>query len=293
MAPFAVVAPLIGPALDRARSGRRWMIVGIAGRPRPALLPHDRRRRSLSSTPRPSRPGAAEGLRRSPASRWCPARCSSDAELVEANSKLSLSPGSWASSAPAPAALLFKLFGAAVGRSAWPSSRSSSPPSLALRCRPSRSRPSRPRRPRRPSCAAGRAAGRGGHGPHPGHRRLPHPAAGLRLPGDGAPKWQLRRGRRGQRPRVVARLGLAPRVRQVVGRGADAHRRSWWPSSSPASVAIVPGRPAGGLPARRRGAASRPPPGSWPSTRSSSATPPTPTGAAPSPSSRPGSRSSG
>ena len=30
MAPFAVVAPLIGPAIDRAKSGRRWMIVGSA-----------------------------------------------------------------------------------------------------------------------------------------------------------------------------------------------------------------------------------------------------------------------
>jgi hypothetical protein len=30
MAPFAVVAPLIGPAIDRARGGRRWMIVGSA-----------------------------------------------------------------------------------------------------------------------------------------------------------------------------------------------------------------------------------------------------------------------
>ena len=30
MAPFAVVAPLIGPALDRARSGRRWVVIGTA-----------------------------------------------------------------------------------------------------------------------------------------------------------------------------------------------------------------------------------------------------------------------
>src|ERR687897_303045 len=28
MAPFAVVAPLIGPTLDRARGGRRWMVIG-------------------------------------------------------------------------------------------------------------------------------------------------------------------------------------------------------------------------------------------------------------------------
>lgn len=28
MAPFAVVGPLIGPAIDRARGGRRWMVIG-------------------------------------------------------------------------------------------------------------------------------------------------------------------------------------------------------------------------------------------------------------------------
>ena len=31
MAPFAVVAPLLGPAIDRAKGGRRWMIIGTAG----------------------------------------------------------------------------------------------------------------------------------------------------------------------------------------------------------------------------------------------------------------------
>jgi len=30
VAPFAVAAPLLGPALDRARGGRRWMIFGLA-----------------------------------------------------------------------------------------------------------------------------------------------------------------------------------------------------------------------------------------------------------------------
>ena len=30
MAPFAIVAPLLGPAIDRARGGRRWMILGTA-----------------------------------------------------------------------------------------------------------------------------------------------------------------------------------------------------------------------------------------------------------------------
>ncbi|HSP03514.1 MAG TPA: MFS transporter [Acidimicrobiales bacterium] len=31
MAPFAVVAPLVGPALDRAAGGRRWMVIGSSG----------------------------------------------------------------------------------------------------------------------------------------------------------------------------------------------------------------------------------------------------------------------
>ena len=30
MAPFAIVAPLLGPAIDAARGGRRWMIIGTA-----------------------------------------------------------------------------------------------------------------------------------------------------------------------------------------------------------------------------------------------------------------------
>ena len=30
MAPFAIVAPLLGPAIDRAKGGRRWMILGTA-----------------------------------------------------------------------------------------------------------------------------------------------------------------------------------------------------------------------------------------------------------------------
>ena len=39
LAPFAVVAPLLGPAIDRARSGARWLIVGsVATRAAVALL---------------------------------------------------------------------------------------------------------------------------------------------------------------------------------------------------------------------------------------------------------------
>ena len=33
MAPFAIVAPLLGPAIDRAKGGRRLMIIGTAAGP--------------------------------------------------------------------------------------------------------------------------------------------------------------------------------------------------------------------------------------------------------------------
>ena len=110
MAPFAVVAPLIGPALDRARSGRRWVVIGtsvargvlcfaLIGRADTLLL----------------YPAAfailvlqkAYGIARSS---LVPGVVESDEELVEANSKLQLLSGIMGFVGAAPAALLFKIF---------------------------------------------------------------------------------------------------------------------------------------------------------------------------------------
>ncbi len=110
MAPFAVVAPLIGPALDRARSGRRWVVIGTAiargllcfaliGRADSLLL----------------YPAAfvilvlqkAYGIARSS---LVPGVVESDEELVEANSKLQLLSGIMGFAGAAPAALLFQIF---------------------------------------------------------------------------------------------------------------------------------------------------------------------------------------
>jgi hypothetical protein len=110
MAPFAVVAPLIGPALDRAKSGRRWVVVGtsvargvlcfaLIGRADTLLL-------------YPVAFGIlvlqkAYGIARSS---LVPAVVESDEELVEANSKLQLLSGIMGFVGAAPGALLFKIF---------------------------------------------------------------------------------------------------------------------------------------------------------------------------------------
>ena len=82
MAPFAVLAPFIGPMLDRVQQGRRYILMRHAAGPRPAVLGHGRRRaaqrRAHAAAGRVRRAGAAEGVRRDPQPRsrrgCCPAR---------------------------------------------------------------------------------------------------------------------------------------------------------------------------------------------------------------------------
>ncbi len=109
MAPFAVVAPLIGPALDRAKSGRRWIVIGtIVARALLCLILIGRTDTFLLY------PVAfailvlqkGYGIGRSS---LVPGVVSSDEELVEANSKLQLLSGIMSFAGAAPAALLFAL----------------------------------------------------------------------------------------------------------------------------------------------------------------------------------------
>jgi hypothetical protein len=110
MAPFAVVAPLIGPALDRARSGRRWVVIGSAvvrGVLCFALIG-----RTDSLLLYPAAFGVlvmqkAYGIARSS---LVPGVVESDDELVEANSKLQLLSGIMGFIGAAPAALLYTIF---------------------------------------------------------------------------------------------------------------------------------------------------------------------------------------
>jgi hypothetical protein len=155
MAPFAVVAPLIGPALDRARSGRRWVVIGTAVAR--GVLCFALIGRADSLLLYPAAFGIlvlqkAYGIARSS---LVPAVVESDEELVEANSKLQLLSGIMGFVGAAPAALMFKIFGdnpsaplamAVLGFAVCAG--------LALRIPKVAVAPPRPPRRRRPSCGA-------------------------------------------------------------------------------------------------------------------------------------------
>ena len=93
MAPLALVAPFIGPALDRSHGGRRWMIVAVnAVRAVVCLVMLDDLD-SLAAVPQAFTVlamGKAYGVARSA---LVPTVVRNDAELVEANSKLQLLSG--------------------------------------------------------------------------------------------------------------------------------------------------------------------------------------------------------
>ncbi|MBK9179517.1 MAG: MFS transporter [Acidimicrobiales bacterium] len=111
MAPFSVVSPLIGPAIDRARGGRRLMVVGSA---------------ALRAVICALMIGALDNLLLFPLaflvlvlakgyhvakSALVPTTVSNDAELVEANSKLSVISGLMGFVAAVPGLLLLWLAG--------------------------------------------------------------------------------------------------------------------------------------------------------------------------------------
>lgn len=111
MAPLAVVAPFIGPVLDRARGGRRWMVVGAHGARAVVCLVMLNDLQSLLLFPEAFAVlalGKAYGVARSA---LVPTVVRSDAELVEANSKLQLLSGLAAPAAAIPAGMAFLVAG--------------------------------------------------------------------------------------------------------------------------------------------------------------------------------------
>ncbi len=111
MAPFAVVSPLIGPALDRARSGRRWMIIGSAALRAALCFFMINDVDSLFLYPEAFAVLVLQKGYTVARSAVVPSTVRTDGELVEANSKLSLLSGLMGFVGAAPAALLFKLGG--------------------------------------------------------------------------------------------------------------------------------------------------------------------------------------
>ncbi|MEO7430325.1 MAG: MFS transporter [Acidimicrobiales bacterium] len=111
MAPLAVVAPFIGPLLDRSRGGRRWMMVGAHGTRALVCLVMLNDLHSLLLFPEAFTVlalGKSYGVARSA---LVPTVVHSDTELVEANSKLQLLSGLAAPAAGVPAAIAFVIGG--------------------------------------------------------------------------------------------------------------------------------------------------------------------------------------
>jgi Major Facilitator Superfamily len=117
MAPFAIVAPVLGPALDRMKGGRRWFLIFSAG---------GRGLLCLALAMYISKP-APEGLLVYPLafgvlvlqkgsqiakSALVPALVTNEGELVTANSRLALISAIGAFVGGVPAFVVYKLFGA-------------------------------------------------------------------------------------------------------------------------------------------------------------------------------------
>ena len=110
MAPFAVVAPLIGPALDRARGGRRWIVIGAnAGRVVLCLLMVGHLD-SLLLFPETFAVLVLSKAYHVAKSAIVPTVVRSDGELVEANSRLSFLSGIMGFVAVVPGGLAALLF---------------------------------------------------------------------------------------------------------------------------------------------------------------------------------------
>lgn len=112
MAPFAVMSPLIGPALDRARGGRRWMIIGSALLRAFLCFLMIGDVDSILLFPEAFAVLVLQKAYQVARSAIVPSTVRTDAELVEANSKLSLLSGIASFVGAAPAALLYRFGGA-------------------------------------------------------------------------------------------------------------------------------------------------------------------------------------
>lgn len=112
IAPFAVVGPVMGPALDRTPGGRRLLVIGTGVARVAVCLAMSRYVDSLLLFPLAFAIlvlGKAYAIARSA---LVPTVVDDDAELVEANAKLSLLSGVCGFAAAVPGALVLKLFGA-------------------------------------------------------------------------------------------------------------------------------------------------------------------------------------
>ncbi len=111
IAPFAVAAPLIGPAIDRVRGGRRWIIVGSMGARLVLSVLVVRHMQSLLFYPEAFGMLVLQKVYSISKSAVVPGTVRSDEELVEANSKLTVLSALAVVVAVVPGGILLKLGG--------------------------------------------------------------------------------------------------------------------------------------------------------------------------------------
>lgn len=111
MAPFAVVAPLVGPALDRMPGGRRWMVVGSSLLRAFVCVLMIRDVDSLLLFPEAFVLLVLSKSHQVAKSALVPTTVHSDEELVEANSKLALISGMMGFVAGVPGGIVLQLGG--------------------------------------------------------------------------------------------------------------------------------------------------------------------------------------
>ncbi|MEO6318791.1 MAG: MFS transporter, partial [Acidimicrobiales bacterium] len=111
MAPLAVVAPFIGPVLDRSVGGRRWMIVGVNAARAVVCLVMINDLQGLLLFPEAFTVLAMGKAYTVARSAVVPTVVHNDAELVEANSKLQLLSGLAVPLAGIPAGIAFLIGG--------------------------------------------------------------------------------------------------------------------------------------------------------------------------------------
>ncbi len=115
MAPFALVAPLVGPAIDRAKGGRRLMIIGSALLRLVLCLMMMRHLKSILLFPEAFAVLVLQKGYQVARAAYVPTTVNTATELVEANSKLALLSGLMGFLAAGPGVVASKLAGGGQG----------------------------------------------------------------------------------------------------------------------------------------------------------------------------------
>ena len=224
IAPFAVAAPLIGPAIDRIKGGRRWIIVGsLAARALLCVLVV-RHMESLLFYPEAFGMLVVQKVYSISKSAVVPGTVRNDEELVEANSKLTVLSALAVVVAAVPGGILLKLGGGgwSVGLGAIVFGIGTV---LALQLPPTTVAAEPPGEAEKEELrSAGIVAASSAMGSIRGHRRLPLVHAGLLHQGERRPVGAGPGGRR--RPdRLLLRCGRRAPGAQAGHRGAHHRRR--------------------------------------------------------------------